>query len=56
MEDGVDSLLELENDWKEAGVDPSVLQNNAMRHGLLTFGEMLSKARSQGRAQIPSVV
>ena len=46
VEDGIDSLLKVEKEWRGAGVDPSVLQNNVMRHLLLAVGEMLSRAAS----------
>ena len=49
VEDGVDGLLKVEKEWSEAGVDPSVLQNNEMRYFFLAIGEMASKAVSQAQ-------
>jgi len=43
VEDAIDSLLKVEEEWKGAGVDPSVLQNHA-RNVLLVCGGMFSKA------------
>lgn len=50
VEDGIDSLLKVEKEWKEAGVDPSVLRNYGMGLGLHVAGEVQSKATSQAQA------
>ena len=49
VEDGVDALLKVEKEWREAGADPSVLQNNEVRYSFLATWEMVSKAMSQAR-------
>jgi len=49
VEDGVDGLLKVEKEWREAGVDPSVLQNNEVKCGFLAIWEMVSKAMSQAQ-------
>ena len=43
VEDGINDLLKVEKEWREAGVDPSVLQNNEMRYIFLAIGKMASK-------------
>jgi len=50
VEDGVDSLLKVEKEWEEAGIDSSALQNHPTRLALLAAGEELSKAKSQAQA------
>jgi len=50
VEDSIDGFLKLEKEWKEAGVDISILQNNQMRHALLAMGAAMSQAASQAQA------
>lgn len=49
VEDGIDSLLKVEKEWREAGVELNILPNNMMRHPLLVIGKM-SKATGQTQA------
>jgi nucleoside-diphosphate-sugar epimerase len=47
VEDGIDSLLRVEMEWREAGVDLGILRKNEMRHGLLAMGGMMSMGQAQ---------
>lgn len=47
VEDGLDSLLKVEKAWEEAGVEPRVIHDNAMRYVLCMYGEELLEERGQ---------
>lgn len=47
VEDGLDSLLKVEKEWKEAGIESGVIHDNTMRYVLRMHGERLLEERGR---------
>lgn len=47
VEDGLDSLLKVEKEWKEAGVESGVMHDSMMRYALRALAERLLEERGR---------